>query len=306
MNPRVSVVVPTRNRRRTLERALASVAAQAAGDLEVIVVVDGSTDGTAGWLAARHPGVRVAVLDPPRGAAAARNHGVAQARGELIAFLDDDDWWLPGYLATQVACLDANPHALLSHAEHLEVSESGATARPDTAPLLRYERPLARLLAESFIHTMSVAVVRRSAFEQYGGLDPDLTIVHDLEWYARLLAGGEAFIRAGGGRPLVARTVPGGLVTDIRRWRREERAVIDRVLARAALAPSSVRLVRAYRALFFAHLASSRGQLGFGLARLLDALRISPRWTLRVAWRRVRRRLPRGVAACPAGEIAAP
>src|SRR5262245_48697814 len=94
-----SVVIPVHNRRHLLPRALESVWAQTFTDFEVIVVNDGSTDGTGEWLASH--GERVlAITQPNRGPGAARNLGTREARGEYVAFLDSDDVWPSGTLET--------------------------------------------------------------------------------------------------------------------------------------------------------------------------------------------------------------
>lgn len=102
----VSVVVPTYNRLDTLPEVLAALAGQRAEGLtfEVVVVDDGSTDGTGGWLRGRSLGVPLTVLTQEnRGPAAARNAGVAAARGERVAFLGDDTVPSPGWLAAHRA-----------------------------------------------------------------------------------------------------------------------------------------------------------------------------------------------------------
>src|SRR5215210_1948797 len=106
VTPRVSVIVPTRDRLTMLRRALAGVQAQRFGDFEVIVVDDGSADETAEWLRSRRTDIRLVTSTTPGGAAAARNRGLDSARGELVAFLDSDDIWQPSYLDEQVAHLD--------------------------------------------------------------------------------------------------------------------------------------------------------------------------------------------------------
>jgi glycosyltransferase involved in cell wall biosynthesis len=286
--PRVSVVVPTWNRLALLDRALAAVEAQEFRDFEVIVVDDASTDGTAEWIRARRPDVHL-IASPARvGAAAARNLALARARGEFVAFLDDDDVWRPGYLAAQAAHLDANPAATLSYADHVEVDPDGRSTRPDTGAVLPHASPLVRLLAESHIHTMSVVVCRREAVERFGPLDEQLSIVHDLEWYARLVAGGRGVARLP--RLLTERQVPGGLVSAHRDWFREERALHDAIFARQGLSRIDRRMIRTCRALFFARTALGKGDLAFGLARLGEAAWSSPRWTFEVAARRVLRR----------------
>jgi glycosyltransferase involved in cell wall biosynthesis len=104
----ISVVLPTRNRLALLQRAVDSVLAQTYRELELIVVDDGSTDGTREWLAA-HPEPRLRRLHRAggQGAAAARNAGLAEARGEYVAFQDDDDIWLVQKLEKQLAALRA-------------------------------------------------------------------------------------------------------------------------------------------------------------------------------------------------------
>ena len=245
MAARVSVVVPTRNRRAALGRALASVEAQTYRDLELVVVDDASTDGTAAWLSARFPAIRVVALASAVGAAAARNRGLEEARGELVAFLDDDDVWRPGYLEAQVAHLDAHPGADLSFADHVERDASGRASLPDTRSLLAYPTPLVRLLSESFIHTMSVVVCRRRAFDRAGRFDERLSIVHDLDWYARVLAGGGRIAHLP--RRLVERAVPGGLVTAHSEWFREESQLLARTFAAMPGQGRHERIVRAYR-----------------------------------------------------------
>jgi len=286
VSPRVSVVLPTRNRRDPLVRALGGVRSQRFRDFETLVVDDGSTDGTRSWLSSQE-GIRVVESDGS-GAAAARNRGVEQARGELIAFLDDDDVWQPGYLEAQVAQLDAHPGAALSYADHLEIQSDGRASRPDVEAILDYPSELVRLLAESFIHTLSVVVCRRRAFDDWGRFDESLTIVHDLDWYGRIAAAGGGLVHLP--RTLVGRSVPGGLVTRHRSWFGEERTAIERALKAGGVPAGAGRLVRAYRSLYFARVGLAKADLGFGLRRLGEALLISPRWTTAITVRRLVRR----------------
>jgi glycosyltransferase involved in cell wall biosynthesis len=108
--PKVSVVIPTRNRADVLVRAVRSVLAQSFGDLELIVVNDASTDHTLEVLG-KFTDQRLQVLTREKnaGAAAARNAGILEAQGQYIAFLDDDDFWLVDKLDHQVAALEAAP-----------------------------------------------------------------------------------------------------------------------------------------------------------------------------------------------------
>jgi hypothetical protein len=103
---RVSVIVPLYNKASYITRALDSIAAQTFGDFEVIVVDDGSTDSS-GQRASAHPDKRVRVLHQSNaGPGSARNRGIAEAQGDLLAFLDADDEWMPDYLESSVCLLD--------------------------------------------------------------------------------------------------------------------------------------------------------------------------------------------------------
>jgi glycosyltransferase involved in cell wall biosynthesis len=103
----ISIVVPVYNKARSVERSLASIAAQTHRDFEVIVVDDGSTDGSSDVVAAfPDPRFRV-VRQANAGPGAARNHGLSLAKGEVVAFLDADDEWMPEYLERNLAALQA-------------------------------------------------------------------------------------------------------------------------------------------------------------------------------------------------------
>ena len=287
--PRVSVVVPTRDRLDALVRALASVDAQRFRDFELVVVDDGSVDGTTSWLRANRPSASVVTIDRPAGAAAARNQGVKHTHGEVVAFLDDDDVWHSSYLEVQVAQFDAHPEADLCTTGHFEIDRAGRLSWPDLRPLYHYPEPLVHFLAESPIPTLSVVACRRSVLERIGPFDESLSIVHDLDWYLRLVAAGGKTLHCS--TALVERSVPGGLVTRHRRWFMEEQSVHRRIFAGNQLARRQQRRVRASRALLFARIGLSKGDLRFGLARLAEAFLISPLGAASVAALRLARRL---------------
>jgi glycosyltransferase involved in cell wall biosynthesis len=299
----VSVVVPTRDRRASLARALASVEAQRFREFEILVADDASRDGTVGWLREAHPRIQVLERAEPAGAASARNRAIERARGEIIAFLDDDDRWRPSYLEAQVAQLAAHPEASVGTTGHVEIDAGGRVRTPDLRPVFAHPDPLIHLLAEYPIHTMSVVACRREAFNRVGPLDERLAVVHDLEWFLRLRGLGGTFVHCP--RALVERSVPGGLVSRHRRWFREERAVHDRLFAAHPLARRSRRRVRAARALLFARIGLARGDLGFGLLRLAEAFAVAPIDAARIAAWRLPRRLVRDRRGAAAREPAA-
>jgi hypothetical protein len=143
--PRVSVVLPTYNRASTLRRAVGSVLAQSWSDFELIVVDDGSTDGSADGLESLDPRLTV-VRRENGGVAAARNSGLRQAGGDLIAFIDSDDEWRPYFLRLACSFFDAFPGDDLFSTEILVRLPDGSDTVFPRAELARwYPRLAARV-----------------------------------------------------------------------------------------------------------------------------------------------------------------
>jgi len=299
--PLVSVVIPTRDRRGALERALASIEAQRFRNFEVVVVDDGSVDDTAAWLRLNRPSVSLVEIQQPGGAAAARNRGVARARGELIAFLDDDDFWHPSYLEAQVAQFEAHPKADLCTTGHIEVDAARRVSRPDLRPLYPYPEAVVHFLAECPIHTLSVVACRRAAFDRIGPFDESLSIVHDLDWYLRLIASGGQMAHCAAA--LVERSMPGGLVSRHRHWFTEERAFHRRFFAAGGCPKGRQRRVRSSRALLFARTALAKKDFVFGLSRLAEAFFVSPLDAGYISARRLARRWPRNANTMLTAEV---
>ena len=163
--PRVSVVIPTYNRADRLGGAIDSVLGQTLADLELVVVVDGSTDGTVELLERLAQGdARVRhVVQPNRGVGAARNHGILASRAQLIAFLDDDDRFLPGKLEAQCELLDRRPDLGWSYTYLEEVDERNGV----NLVLGRAVRSYGELYRGYFVGTSTV-LVRRAVLERSG------------------------------------------------------------------------------------------------------------------------------------------
>ncbi|HXV65552.1 MAG TPA: glycosyltransferase family 2 protein, partial [Vicinamibacteria bacterium] len=111
-------MIPTHNRGDALARAVTSIQAQTVAPAEIIVVDDGSTDGSAERIRTEFPRVRV-VRQSNLGVSAARNAGIRSSNGELVAFLDSDDEWLPRKLERQLDALAASPDAVLCHTNEI-------------------------------------------------------------------------------------------------------------------------------------------------------------------------------------------
>jgi glycosyltransferase involved in cell wall biosynthesis len=163
-----SVVIPTFNRLKYLPATLACVRAQRFTDFETIVVDDGSTDGTQDYLATLGAEVRV-IRQDNRGPGAARNAGVAVAKGEYIAFLDSDDLWFPWTLATFASVIEASSPSIVT-ASIIEFSQEGLLTQVKDAPVRHRAFPDFFSSAELPISVGSgTAVIRRATFQASGG-----------------------------------------------------------------------------------------------------------------------------------------
>ena len=114
----ISVIIPTYNRKHSLSRTLDSVLAQSFQPFEIIVIDDGSTDGTADWLKSNYLSIK-SISQSNQGVSSARNIGIKQAEGNWIALLDSDDEWLPDKLAKQVQALKENREFLFCHTNEI-------------------------------------------------------------------------------------------------------------------------------------------------------------------------------------------
>jgi glycosyltransferase involved in cell wall biosynthesis len=182
----ITVVIPTFNCADFLVEAIRSVLAQAYEDYEIIVVDDGSTDHTEAAL--RPFGNRIRYIrQEPGGPSVARNRGILEARGELIAFLDADDLWRPTKLARQVEHLDHHPEAVLIYSDFTRGPNPGS----NNDSRLKAFKPrdpadsFHALLEENFIATSTV-VVRREALARAGLFDPTLKGSEDFDLWLRL------------------------------------------------------------------------------------------------------------------------
>ncbi len=188
MSPRVSVIIPTYNYGRYLPDAIdRSLEQDVPGGLEVVVVDDGSTDDTPS-IVGRYAG-RIAYLrQENRREGAARNNGATHARGEYLAFLDPDDYYLPGKLAADVERLEQADRPALVYSRPLNVDPGGQPlgVRRLASPQGDVFWALAR---ESFI-PLSTTIVRAEAFRACGGFqeDRDLSGTADWELWMRMAA----------------------------------------------------------------------------------------------------------------------
>jgi glycosyltransferase involved in cell wall biosynthesis len=178
-----SVIIPTYNRAELVQRAIASVQAQSQRDFELIVVDDGSEDDTAA-VVSRLPGVRFERI-AHGGPGAARNAGIALARGERIAFLDSDDAWDPRFLEVMNAALDADPQAGFAYCDFISREEPGGQTRSLMASNKLNGHLLPRIFEACFI-TMGGALIHRRAITAAGPFDPTLEALEDWDFWMRV------------------------------------------------------------------------------------------------------------------------
>jgi glycosyltransferase involved in cell wall biosynthesis len=162
----VSVVIPLYNAAGVIRETIETVLAQTWADREIVVVDDGSTDGSAEIVTQFGDRIRYAAFENG-GVAKARNRGIALSLGRYVALLDHDDLWHPTKLAKQVAVLDARPEVGLVVTGVAHMRADGSRVESPRGPSGRFYD----LFVKGFGPTPSAAMIRRTALEQAGGFD---------------------------------------------------------------------------------------------------------------------------------------
>jgi glycosyltransferase involved in cell wall biosynthesis len=201
-----TVVMAAHDTEMTIGPAIRSVLAQTRGDFELVVVDDGSTDGTADRVREFLSDRRVRLLERPRaGAAAARTAGIEAGTAPFVSMIDSDDLWMPRYLEAMGAALEADPGAGFAYTDAWYLDERSRRVRRVSA--MGYQRPpepppataeelFAALLERNFI--FNAVTLRRSAVEAAGPPDARLRSMIDWEWWLRLAATGHRAVRVPG------------------------------------------------------------------------------------------------------------
>lgn len=180
---KVSVVIPAYNRKLVLARALRSVYAQNLLPYEVIVVDDGSDDGTASWLENDWPQVKL-IRQSQRGVSAARNAGIEVAQGDWIALLDSDDEWLPDKLHMQYLALIDHPDARVCHAEEIWM-RNGVRVNQ----MAKHQKFGGWIFQHCLSHcamSPSSVLLHKSLFDSIGMFNEDLPACEDYDLWLRI------------------------------------------------------------------------------------------------------------------------
>lgn len=199
---KISVIIPTHNRRHLLARAVLSVLAQTYSVCEILVVDDGSTDGTSEMIVADFPQVKL-IRQANRGVSSARNTGIAQSCGDWLAFLDSDDEWLPDKLKRQVETLSQHPDGQIIHTDEIWMRD-GKRVNPGK----KHRKPdgwiFSNCLRLCCVSPSSI-VISRAVFDNLGNFDESLPVCEDYDLWLRMstrypfyLAGKPQIIKYGG------------------------------------------------------------------------------------------------------------
>ena len=187
MQSLVSVIIPTHNRLNLLRRAIMSVIGQTYKNLEIVIVSDGSTDGTnesGDTLMEIDPRIKFFYFDKPRGGNVARNYGVSKSVGEYVAFLDDDDEWLPTKLERQLSIFNEDPKIGLVCTAYNYYDEETKKTKTITPKVKREASK--QILYGNFIGSTTTVVVRTAVFKESGGFDEELPARQDYDLWIRL------------------------------------------------------------------------------------------------------------------------
>ena len=271
--PTFIVAMPAYNAERTIAASIRSVLAQTRPDFELIVVDDGSSDATF-EIVSGFGDRRIRVLrQDNEGPGAARNLAIAESRSRYVSMLDSDDLWLPAYLETMGAALDAEPRAGLAYTDAWVLDDRTRRIRKTSAmhyqnpPLPPPEKPVEflRLLLVRGNFVFTSATVRRAALNEIGPFNMLLTPSEDYELWLRILASGYRAVRVGADLA-VYRKRKGSLSADELAILRGEREAIRRVVEEYDV-PEEIRaLARRRLRRLDVRVAGLEGERGLGEA----------------------------------------
>jgi glycosyltransferase involved in cell wall biosynthesis len=275
-SPVVSVVIPVYNRERFLAGAIDSVLAQTLPAFELILVDDGSEDGSAG-IVNRYRDTRLLfVRQANRGAAMALDAGIREARADYIAFLDQDDLWETGKLKAHVEMLNRQPEVDLTFSWFRVIDAAGRdvglnSQRSRGTPDFR------GLLEDFVIGGTSNVVVRRSAIGRAGGIDPAFPRMYDLDLFLRIARLAPRNIAAIPADLVRYRRHPAQITRDVRALQQEWETALEKL---RRLAPEDVAAAapkaRSNMCRYFARIAYEGAGYRTALGFLKEGSRSAP------------------------------
>lgn len=183
--PIVSVIIPSFNRKNKVLEAIKSVLDQDVDNVEIIVIDDGSIDGTFEYLESLSLPIKV-IRQKNGGVSNARNTGIDAALGLYIAFLDSDDLWLPGKLKAQLEYFDKNPNIFVTYTDqYLNIDGKNLDKTRFQRDLPKNKMPFPAFVDYTPIHTSTV-MLKRDVFDKVGKFNEHLAVHEDVELWNRL------------------------------------------------------------------------------------------------------------------------
>ena len=182
---KISVIIPTYNRKHTLQRAIDSVLAQTFKPYEIIIVDDGSKDGTKEWLLQNYPSVQY-IHQPNNGVSSARNKGIQISQGSWIALLDSDDEWMPEKLEYQSRFIEVNRNSSFCHTNEIWIRNGVRVNQMKKHK--KYGGDIFKHCLDICRISPSSAIIKKDVFEEVGAFDESLTVCEDYDLWLRVTA----------------------------------------------------------------------------------------------------------------------
>lgn len=180
---KISVIIPTYNRKKTLARAIQSVINQSFSPFEILIIDDGSNDGTEEWVKENFQNIKY-IYQNNHGVSSARNIGIENAYGDWVAFLDSDDEWLPNKLYEQVKAIDSNPDAKFFHTNEIWI-RNGVRVNQ-----MKKHKKYGGYIFEKCLDICRVSpssvLIQKEVFDNIGVFDESLKVCEDYDLWLRI------------------------------------------------------------------------------------------------------------------------
>ncbi len=180
---KISVIIPTFNRKKTLERAIQSVMNQSLSPFEILIIDDGSNDGTEQWVKENFQNIKY-IYQNNHGVSSARNTGIENAHGDWVAFLDSDDEWLPNKLYEQVKAIDSNPEMKFFHTNEIWI-RNGVRVNQ-----MKKHKKYGGYIFEKCLDICRVSpssvLIQKEVFDNIGIFDESLRVCEDYDLWLRI------------------------------------------------------------------------------------------------------------------------
>ena len=180
---KVSVIIPTFNRKKTLGRAIESVRNQSLSPFEILIIDDGSNDGTKEWVKESFQDIKY-IYQNNQGVSSARNKGIKYAYGDWIAFLDSDDEWLPSKLYEQVKAIGSNPEIKFFHTNEIWIRNEVRVNQ------MKKHKKHGGYIFEKCLDICRVSpssvLIKKEIFDDIGTFDESLRVCEDYDLWLRI------------------------------------------------------------------------------------------------------------------------